>query len=225
LHLLREVLRPAAQGLERTALRVDGAVGIAIAKLALRITHGFAGLAKLLTHIALTRLALLSRLLLAETALVELFDQLVELIAQRLLLLRKVAHAVLVALLALLTLLTALAALTLLPALLPTLILTLLERTVAQLLLPPDHIAQLIELVHHVVVAVPALHLAGLRHLQVVEHRLQLLQELTRGILGSGTGHLLEPIDHVLEILRPQLAGVGIERTGELLRVLPQLLG
>jgi len=85
----------------------------------------------------------------------------------------QVAHAVLVTLLALLTLLAALAALALLTAL-AALILALLEGLVAQLLLTADHVAELVELAHHVVVTV--LHLAGPRHLQILQHRLQFLQ-------------------------------------------------
>src|SRR5262249_3755451 len=80
LHLLREVLRPAAQRLERTALRIDGTVGVALAELALRVAHGLAGLPELLAHVALALLPLLPRLLtglLAEAALAQLLHQLV----------------------------------------------------------------------------------------------------------------------------------------------------
>src|SRR5215510_14701206 len=243
LHLLCQVLGAAAQRLERTTLRPDGIIGVALAKLALRVTHGLAGLAKLIALALLALLALLTLLallltllaLLAEAALVELFDQLVEPVAQRLLLLRQVAHAVLVALLALLALLTLLsllalltallATLTLLTALLPALILALLEGAVTQLLLALDQLAQLIELIHHLVVAIAILHLAGLGHLQIVEHRLQFLQQLAGGVLGAVASHLLQTVDHVLEILRPQLALVRIERTRELLRIALRLLG
>src|SRR5262249_49617041 len=156
----REVLRPTAQRLKRTALRIHGTVGIALPELTLRVAHGLAGLPELLAHIALALLALLAGLLtglLPEAALAQLLHQLVELIAQSLLLLGEVAHAIL-ALLALLPLLALLTSLSLLAALslsaaLPALVLSLLEGTVAQLLLPPDQVAQLIELVHHVVVA------------------------------------------------------------------------
>src|SRR5215510_2974515 len=240
LHLLRQVLGAAAQRFERTALRTDRIVGIALAKLALRVTHGLAGLAKLIALALLALLTLLALLLtllalLAEAALVELFDQLVEPVAQRLLLLRQVAHAVLVALLALLALLTLLsllalltallATLTLLTALLPALILALLEGAVTQLLLALDQLAQLIELIHHLVVAIAILHLAGLGHLQIVEHRLQFLQQLAGGVLGAVASHLLQAVDHVLEILRAKLALVRIERARELLRIALRLLG
>ena len=57
------------------------------------------------------------------------------------------------------------------------------------------------------------------------EHLLQLLQQLTRSILRAGARHLLETIDHAAQILRAQLTRIGIERSGELLRVLAQLLG
>ena len=123
---------------------------------------------------------------------------------------------------ALLALLAALTALALLAAL-AALVLALLEGAVAQLLLAADHVAELVELAHHVVVAV--LHLAGPRHLQVLEHRLQFLQHLPGGVLGAGACHLLQAVDHVLEILRADLARIGIERTGELFRIAPHLLG
>src|SRR5262249_37629219 len=103
LHRLCEILRAAPQRLERAALRVDGAVGIALAELAFGIAHGLAGAAELI-HLALPLLAL------AEALLAQLLHQLLELIAQRLLVLLQVAH-LLVALLALLALLPLLAAL------------------------------------------------------------------------------------------------------------------
>ena len=104
------------------------------------------------------------------------------------------------------------------------LVLALLEGLVAQLLLLADHVAELVERRHHVVVHVVAL-LARPRHLQVLEHLLQLFEQLLGRILGAGARHLLEPVDHVLEILRPQHAGIRIERARELLRVLAHLLG
>jgi hypothetical protein len=85
-------------------LRVDGAVGVALAETALRLAHGFSGAAEVV-HIALalTLLARLTLLVLAETAVLELFEQLVQPVAQRLLALPQVAERV--ALLALLPLL------------------------------------------------------------------------------------------------------------------------
>src|SRR5262249_52748666 len=112
LHRLREALRAAPQCVERTALGIDGAVSVPLAKLALRLAHGLAGLAKLVAHLALsllpllpllaplpalallaslsalTLLALLLLALLAHAALLQLFHQFVELVAQCLLLLR-----------------------------------------------------------------------------------------------------------------------------------------
>src|SRR5712692_9346731 len=87
LHRLREVLRPAPQRLERAALRVDGAVGVALADLALGLAHGFARRAELI-HLALPLLPL------AEALLAQLLHQLVEPIAQRLLVLAQLAHLV-----------------------------------------------------------------------------------------------------------------------------------
>ncbi len=125
-----------------------------------------------------------------------------------------------VALLALLTLLPALAALPVAAH-----VLTLLEGAIAQLLLLADHVLQFVERLHHVVVAVAVHLLAGTRHLQVLEHRLQLLQHALGGILGAGARHLLQPVDHAAQILRPQLPGIGIQRPRQLLRVLAHLLG
>jgi hypothetical protein len=67
-------------------LRVDGAVGVALAETALRLAHGFSGAAEVV-HIALalTLLARLTLLVLAETAVLELFEQFVEAVAQGLL--------------------------------------------------------------------------------------------------------------------------------------------
>ncbi len=130
----------------------DRAVGIAVAELAFRVAHVFAGAAELL-HLFLARLAGLPQATLAQ-----LLEQLVELLAQRLLLIAQLAHALLalpllaflallaglLALLALLTLLAFLTALAALP-LLAALVLALLEGAVAQLLLAADHVAELVE--------------------------------------------------------------------------------
>ena len=73
---------------------------------------------------------------LREAALAQFLQQLVELLAQRLLVLAQFAHLVAVALLALLALLA---------ALLAALVLALAEGAVAQLLLLADHVAELVE--------------------------------------------------------------------------------
>src|SRR5215831_387121 len=149
LHRLGEVLRAPAQSFERAALRVDRAVRVAFSKLAFCIAHGVTGAAELI-HLALPLLAL------AQALLAQLLHQLLELIAQRLLISAQLAHLVaLLALLALLTLFALLAALAALAALaVAPLVLALLERAVAQLLLLADHVAELVERGHHVVVAV-----------------------------------------------------------------------
>ena len=138
LHRLRQTLRALAQGIERAPLRVDGAVGVALAETALRLAHGFSGAAEVV-HIALalTLLARLTLLVLAETAVLELFEQFVEAVAQGLLALPQVAKRVaLLALLALLSLMTLLPLSALRSALgaAPALILTLAEGAVAQIL-------------------------------------------------------------------------------------------
>src|SRR4029453_13351539 len=172
LHRLGEVLRTPAQRLERAALRIDRAVGVAFAELAFGIAHGLAGAAELI-HLALT--LALPLLVLAEALLAQLLHQLAQLLAQCLLVLAQLSH--LVALLALLTFLALLTLLAALPALaVAPLVLTLLEGAVAQLLLLADHVAELVERRHHVVVAVAVHLLAGTGHLQVLQHLLELLQ-------------------------------------------------
>src|SRR5262245_46001642 len=212
LHRLGEVLRAPAQSFERAALGIDRAVRVAFSELAFRLAHGVAGATELI-HLALSLLAL------AEALLAQLLHQFLELIAQRLLILAQLAH--LIALLALLTLLALLAALSALAV--APLVLALLERAIAQLLLLADHVAELVERGHHVVVAVIHL-LPGTRHLQVPQHLLEVLQHAARGIPGAGARHLFEPIDHVAQILRAELARIGIERAGKLLRILAHLL-
>jgi hypothetical protein len=145
--LLRLRLRHApAQRIESAALRIHGAVRVALSELALRLAHRFIGFAELIS-LALPLLLPLALLalarLLTHAALAHLLEQLLELIAKRLLPLLQVAHGILIALLAalaLLALLATLALLVLLAALtrlaaLAALILTLLEGLVAQLLL------------------------------------------------------------------------------------------
>ena len=108
--------------------------------------------------------------------------------------------------------------LALLAALLPAPVLALLEGAVAQFLLLLDHVAELIELRHHVAEVV-AVHIRR-RHLQVLHHLLELLQKLTGRILGAVARQVLQPVEHVLEILRAHRAGVAVERPGKLLIVL-----
>src|SRR5262245_26165633 len=87
LHHLRQALCALAHGVERAALGIDGAVGIAVAELTFGIAHGLAGAAELI-HLLLALLTLLAvarHLLLAEAALAQLLQQLLELLAQRLL--------------------------------------------------------------------------------------------------------------------------------------------
>src|SRR5690242_4109486 len=192
LQLLSEVLRALAHLVERTALAIDRAVGVALAERALRIGHGVARLAEL---VALALLTLLARLL-AKTLLLELLHQLAEPVAQRLLVLLQVAVAPLallslLALLPLLALLTLLALLALLPtlaALLAALVLAFLERLVAQLLLLADHVAKLVERRHHVVVIVAVL--AGLPHLQVAQEIVELLHQIVALLLLLGEAFL-----------------------------------
>src|ERR1700722_10546543 len=137
LHGLRQTLRAFAQRIKRAALRLDRAVGIAVAQLGLGVAHRFTGLTELVHAVAalalFALLTLLALTVLAEAAILKFFKQLLEPFAQRLLVLLQVAHGV--ALLALLTLLALLALLTLLSllatlAVLAALILTLPESAV-----------------------------------------------------------------------------------------------
>src|SRR6266478_3505180 len=111
-------------------------------------------------------LTLLAALALSHAALGKLLLQLLEPIAQAFLILLQIAHA-LIALLAA-------------HAITPR-ILTLLEGLVAQLLLLADHVAKLVQRLLHVAVT-----LAGLRHLQVFQHLLQLFEQLPGGVLVAG---------------------------------------
>jgi len=137
LHRLREILSALAQRIERASLRFHRTVGVALAERAFRLLHGFTGAAELIAFALV--LAILT-----ESVLAQLLQQLVELLAQRLLVMLQFAEAALVALLARLTLLALLTLLSLSPLLstltvLP-LILALAECTIAQLLLPvSDH--------------------------------------------------------------------------------------
>ncbi len=93
LHRLREALRALAQRVERAALRIDGAVGVALAEIALGLAHGVAGSAELIQPVlALTCCALLALLILAEAAVFQFVEQLVEAVAQRLLVLPQFVH-------------------------------------------------------------------------------------------------------------------------------------
>ena len=65
----------------------------------------------------------------------------------------------------------------------PALILTLAEGAVAQILLFVDHVAEFVQLLHHVAEIV-AVHVRR-RHVQVFHHLLELLQQLARRVLGA----------------------------------------
>ena len=157
-------MRALAHGIERAALAVDRVVGIALAEFAFRLAHGFAGAAELI-HPAFALAFLVLPLLLAgiaETALAQLLEQLVEPVAQAPLILLQVAQLLLT--------LPALLALAVAPH-----ILALFEGVVAQLLLLADHVAQFVERRHHVVFALLALR-ARAGGLKVLEHRLHLVE-------------------------------------------------
>ena len=154
----------------------------------------------------LAALAFFATLALSHAALGKLLLELLQAVAQALLVLLQVAHA-LIALLAA-------------HAVAPR-ILALLEGLVAQLLLLADHVAELVQRLLHVAIA----GLAGLRHLQVFQHLLQLLEQLPGGVLVAGARQPLHALDHVVEVLLAHHLGVGIERPRQLLRIVAQLLG
>ena len=154
----------------------------------------------------LAALAFFAALTRSHAALGQFLLQLLQAVAQPLLVLLQVAHA-LVALLAA-------------HAVAPR-ILALLEGLVAQLLLLADHVAELVERLLHLAVAA----LPGLRHLQVFQHLLQLLQQLLRGILVAGARQPLQPVEHALEILLAHHPRIRIERARQLLRIVAELLG
>ena len=130
---------------------------------------------------------------LAEAVILEFFEQLLEPVAQRLLVLLQVAHG-------------DCPAAGPAPAcpcwprwtVLPALILALAESAVAQILLLLDHVAKLIELRHHIVDVVAVL--VRRRHLQILHHLLELLQKLARGVLGAVARQVFQAVEHALEI-------------------------
>jgi hypothetical protein len=131
----------------------------------------------------------------------------------RLLVLAQLVHLALLAVFALMMLLSLRSGLS---ASTP-LILALLECAIVKLLLLVDHVAELVERRHHVVIASHLL--ARLSHLQVLEHLLQFMQHSSRGVLGAGAGHLLvELVYHVPQILRTQLSRITVKRPRQLLR-------
>src|SRR5262249_38293567 len=145
LHRLGEALGALAQRVQRPALRIDGAVGIAFAEPAGGVAHRRIGLVEAVLAIALlaaltllalallsllAALALLAALSRSHAALGEFFLQLLQPVAQALLVLLQVAHA-------LLALLAALAV--------AALVLALLVGLVAQLLLLANHVAEFVE--------------------------------------------------------------------------------
>src|ERR1700733_3647798 len=161
LHGLGEALRSLAQGIQCLALRIDGAIGVALAELAAGIAHGAIGRAEAILVIALAvavltwllaLLTLLTALARSHAALGQFFLQLLQPVAQTLLILLQIAHALIALLLV--------AALAVAPR-----ILALLERFVAQLLLLADHVAEFVQRLLHVIAG-----LAGLGELQALQH-------------------------------------------------------
>src|SRR4030088_1058399 len=176
LHRLRQTLGALAQRFQRPALGIHSAIGVPLPEPAGGIVHRRIGFAETVLTVALvalpdflarlallaalpflTALALVTALALPHAALGQLFLQSLEPVAQALLVLLQIAHA-LIALLAA-------------HAVAPR-ILALFEGLVAQLLLLADHIAKLVQRLLHVLVA----GLTGLRHLQIFQHLLQLLK-------------------------------------------------
>ncbi len=137
--------------------------------------------------------------LLPEPPLPQLVEELVEAVAQALLVLAQIAHL-------------AVALLGLTPLAITPHVLTLPESLVAQLLLLADHVAQFVQRRHHIVVAVLAARGARPRHLQVLQHGLQFLEQPARCILVAGARQIFQPVKHTLEILLAQRATVTIER-------------
>src|SRR3954466_9511133 len=205
LHRLGHLRRALAQGLERFPLRVHGTVRIAFAELRAGIAHGPVGgvqtavvialvtvliailarlsLLALLTLLPFLALALLALLpLLREAALGKLVLQLLQPVAQRLLILLEVRHR-LVALL--------LAARALTPGILP-----LLESLVAQLLLLADHVAELVERLLHVAVA----GLPGLRHLEIFHDLRELLEHALSRFFIAFARRLLDLLQQFVQV-------------------------
>ncbi len=95
---------------------------------------------------------------------------------------------------------------------------------VHQLLLAADHVGELVEALHHLLAGLlVALHRpAGL---QVLEHVLELGEELLGGVAGAVLGEVLDLVEHPLEVLRAEHLHVGVGRQVRHVRVPPRLLG
>src|SRR4029077_10439258 len=115
-------------------------------------------------------------------------------------------------LLALLPLLPLLALLAALAAFAALLVLALLERLVAQLSLLADHVAELVERRHHVVVVVAAL--AGLRHLQIAQDVVELVEHLLGLRLGVAQA-LLQLVDRALLRAQAAVAVLALQRIAD----------
>src|SRR4029079_5940054 len=98
LHRLRQTLRALAQRIERAPLRIDCAVGIALAEAAFGIGHGFAGAVEVVrVSLALALLLALAGLALlagVHAAALELLEQLVQPVAQCLLALPQIVERI-----------------------------------------------------------------------------------------------------------------------------------
>ncbi|OKO73931.1 hypothetical protein AC629_36005 [Bradyrhizobium sp. NAS80.1] len=203
LHRLGHLLCALAQGLESFPLRVHGTVRIALAELRTGIAHRTIGgvqaaivvalvavlivailaglsLLGLLTFLPLLLLALLS--LLREAALGEFVLQLLQPVAQRLLILLEVRHRLVALLLA--------------PRAVTPGVLALLESPVAQLLLLADHVAELVECLLHLAFA----GLPRLRHLQIFHDLRELLEHALGRLAIAFARRLLDLLQEIVQI-------------------------
>ena len=229
LHLLGHGLAALAQGLQRAALGVHGLAAplLTLAQLAFGLLHGALGVLQVLV-------ALHAQFFHAALQLVEALAQGLLPLLQGLLAIIVGAVLILVAVV-LIALLALLAGLPLLHALLAAILLAL--RLIAALLLffvAEGVIAQLLLVAGHLVEFVQRLvHLAGhgvraplaLGGPQIFEQVLQLLHHL----LGFGhlpvAHHLLDAVEHGLEILRGDGAGIVIVGAALGLLIAPLALG
>ena len=91
---------------------------------------------------------------------------------------------------------------------------------VAQILLLADHVAEFVERRRHLIVVAAAV---GRGHLQIIHHLLELGQKLLCGVTRAAARHVLEPVEHVLQIALAQHPRIRIERAIAL-RIVAQLL-
>src|SRR5712691_363935 len=212
LHRFGEALRALAEILQGAALLFDRAFGVAALQRAFGVAHGLTGLPQRLAGVLTGTVFFAAVAVLTVTP--QLLEHLFEPLPQALLILLEVVVG---AALAIAGLGVRRTVAPLSPALAP-----LAEGFIAQALLLLDHAAEFVELAHSLIGGIGARLLAAA---QAVEHRLHLVEQTPGGVARAVARKVLDAVEHVLEILRPDDAGVAIERPIVGRAVAAQLIG